>query len=307
MINTSPCDDTYAETLGAIKLGLALRNVNNTPTANASDVSDLRSVAEGDKLRSIILDSQSKLTILRQQYNVLLLEKQATDSALNEERQKIKLSDLEKEKVNLEVKRLTLREKRATDFIKCLRGLVSDVKNDVDESRTLAMDQVIEMIGSDVDLSDLVDIDVLLQREGFISKDDMTRPPDDFLNIILGSECSDLSPTDVLNTPGLEERFSGDSKPEGGSSQHVRMLRRDLRKVAKANVELQVSLKREKEYVQNIVDSGDINTNKLANEVVAMKASRDKMCNCALAAVNKLNEVSYFVFAQLVVLICLSH
>lgn len=26
---------------------------------------------------------------------------------------------------------------------------------------------------------------------------------------------------------------------------------------------------------------------------MAMKASRDKMCNCALAAVNKLNEVSY--------------
>ena len=282
LITASPCKTTFTDTLDAIKLGLKVRNVRNTLNPNAAETEDAHNTDADDKLRSMILDSQSKMTLLKQQHEKILREKQATEDALAEERQRMKIVGLEKEQINLELKRMKLREKRATEFIKCLRGLVSHVKNDSDDSRTMAIDQVIEMIGSDIDLGDLVDIDILLQNEGFISKDEASLAPDDLFNKLLGSESSEVSPTDVF------------SAGEGiiGDSNGVRILRRDMRKIAKANVELQVSLKKEREFVKSIVKAGDINTDKLANEAVAMRKSRDKMTNCALTAVNKLNEVS---------------
>jgi len=194
----------------------------------------------------------------------------------------MKLSSLEIEQINLELKRMKLREQRAIDFIKCLRGLISNANNDTDDCRATAIDQVVEMLGSDIDLSELVDIDILLQNEGFISKDEATLLPDDLFNKLLGSEGSDLSPTDVFS--------AGDSNARS-SSYHERILRRDMRKIAKANVELQVALKKERDFVQSVVKSGDMNKDMLAKEVLAMRSSREKMTKCALVAVNKLNEI----------------
>jgi len=283
MITASPCKTTFADTLDAIKLGLKLRNITNTPNSNTAQTDTAR-----DKLRSMILDSQSKMALLQQQYDSLLQEKEAMEDTLAEERQKVKLSGLEIEQINLEIKRMKLRERRATDFIKCLRGLISNIKNDADEGRAMAVDQVIELLGSDIDLSELVDIDTLLQGEGFISKAETTILPDDLFNKLTGSEGSDLSPTDVFSAGEVVNSNSN----AGNSSYHERILRRDMRKLAKANVELQVSLKKERDFLQNIVKSGDVNTDMLANEALAMRRSRDKMTKCALVAVNKLNEVS---------------
>lgn len=295
MIHTSPCRTTSTETLGAIKLGLKLQKVNNFPNTSAPDSSKFDG---GDKLNSMLFDSQSKLVLFKQKYDVLLKEKQAVENVLIEERQRMKSSDLDKEHIKLELKRMKLRVRRTTDFIKCLRGLIKEVKSDVDESRAVAIDHVIDMIGTDIDLSDLVDLDELLHEEGFISKDEMTHPSDVdvLLNKIYGSGDSGMT------TDGEEKKNESSHSVVGGTtddqkqamdpSHQVRMLRRDLRKIAKANVELQVSLKKEAEFVQNIVKGGEINTNKLANEAVAMRTSRDKMTNAALVAVNKLNEVS---------------
>ena len=283
LITASPCNTTFTDTLDAIKLGLKLQNVSNFINPYAEETEDDHNAVEEDnKLRSMIFDSQSKMTLLKQQYDKMLQEKQAAENALVEERQQMKIIGLEKEQINLELKRMKLREKRATEFIKCLRGLVSQNKNDSDDHRTMAIDQVIEMIGSDIDLGDLVDIDALLQNEGFISKDEGSLDPDELFNkLLFSSEGSELSPTDVY------------SAGEGmGDSNGVRSLLRDMRKIAKANVELQVSLKKERDFVKNIVNAGDINTDMLANEAVAMRKSRDKMTNCAFTAVNKLNEVS---------------
>ena len=282
LITASPCKTTFTDTLDAIKLGLKLQNVSNLIDPNAAEKEDDPNTAADDKLRSMILDNQSKITLLKQQYDKMLLEKQGAEDALLEQQQQMKIIGLEKEQINLELKRMKLREKRATEFIKCLRGLVSQTKNDADDNRAMAIDQVIEMIGSDIDLGDLVDIDALLQNEGFISKDEALLDPDDLFNKLLGSEGSELSPTDVISAA---EGINGDS--DG-----VRVLRRDMRKIAKANVELQLSLKKEREFVKNIVSGGDVDTNKLANEALAMRTSRDKMTSCALTAVNKLNEVS---------------
>ena len=273
MITASPCKTSFVETLNAIKLGQRLRTVHNTSYSNPNATADILNV--DDKLRSIILDGQSKMALLKQQYDKLLREKQAAEDALTEERQQLKIIAVEKEQTNLEVKRLKIREKRATEFIKCLRGLILHVeKNSTDDSKKLAIDQVIKMIGSDIDLGDLVDIDILLKDEGFISKDEATPSPDDLFHKLLGSEGSDLSPTDVISA-GVTGEGNG-----------IRNLRRDMRKVAKANVELQVSLKKEKDFVQSI------KTDKLYEEALLMRTSRDKMTNCALTAVNKLNEVS---------------
>jgi len=284
MITASPCKTTFADTLDAIKLGLKLRHITNTPNSNAAETGDVHNTdTAGDKLRSMILDSQSKMALLKQQYDSLLREKEATEDTLAEERQKMKLSSLEIEQINLELKRMKLREQRAIDFIKCLRGLISNANNDTDDCRATAIDQVVEMLGSDIDLSELVDIDILLQNEGFISKDEATLLPKDLFNKLLGSEGSDLSPTDVFS--------AGDSNARS-SSYHERILRRDMRKIAKANVELQVALKKERDFVQSVVKSGDMNKDMLAKEVLAMRSSREKMTKCALVAVNKLNEVS---------------
>lgn len=295
MINTSPCRTTSTETLGAIKLGLKLQKVNNFPNTSAPDSSK---IFGGDKLNSMLFDSQSQLVLLKQKYDVLLKEKQAVENVLIEERQRMKSSDLDKEHIKLELKRTKLRERRATDFIKCLRGLIKEVKSDVDEDRVIAIDHVIEMIGTDIDLSDLVDLDELLHEEGFISEDETTNPSDVdvLLNKIYGSGDSGVT-TDGEekkneSSHSLVGRTIEDQKQAMDPSHQVRMLRRDLRKIAKANVELQASLKKEAEFVQNIVKDGEINTNKLANEAVAMRTSRDKMTSAALVAVNKLNEVS---------------
>ena len=293
MITASPCNTTFADTLDAIKLGLKLQNVTNTPNSNAAETEDVDKTDTVNKLRSMVLESRSQTTLLKQQYGSLLRKKQATEDALAEERQKMKIGSLEREHINLELKRMTLREKRATEFIKSLRGLISHVKNDADDSRAMAIDQVIEMIGSDIELSDLVDIDILLQDEGFISKDETVLSPDDLFKRLLDSE-GNLSPTDVsTDIYSTGERINIDSNA-GNSYFNERILRRDMRKIAKANVELQVLLKKERDFVQSIVSEGDINTDKLANEALAMRSSRDKMTNCALIAVNKLNEVSSY-------------
>ena len=284
LITASPCKTTFTDTLDAIKLGLRLQNVSNTLKLNDAETEDDQNIDADDKLRSMILDRQSQMTLLKQQYDKRLEEKQAIEDALAEERQHMKIVDLEKEQINLELKRMKLREKRATEFIKCLRGMILHSKSDSDDNRTMAIEKVIEMVGSDVDLGDLVDIDLLLEKEGFISKDEASLAPDDLFNKLLGSEGSELSPTDVFSAG---EGITGDSNG-------VRILRRDMRKIAKANVELQVSLKKERDFVKSIVKAGDINTDKLAKEAVAMRKSRDKMTNCALTAVNKLNEVSNF-------------
>jgi len=281
LITASPCKTTFTDTLDAIKLGLRLQNVSNTLKLNDAETEDDQNIDADDKLRSMILDRQSQMTLLKQQYDKRLEEKQAIEDALAEERQHMKIVDLEKEQINLELKRMKLREKRATEFIKCLRGMILHSKSDSDDNRTMAIEKVIEMVGSDVDLGDLVDIDLLLEKEGFISKDEASLAPDDLFNKLLGSEGSELSPTDVFSAG---EGITGDSNG-------VRILRRDMRKIAKANVELQVSLKKERDFVKSIVKAGDINTDKLAKEAVAMRKSRDKMTNCALTAVNKLNEI----------------
>lgn len=296
LITASPCKTTFSETLDAIKLGLRMQNVSNTLKLNDVETEDDHNIDADDKLRSLILDKQSQMTLLKQQYDKMLQEKQATEDALAEERQQMKIVDLEKQQINLELKRMKLREKRATEFIKCLRGMVLHSKSDVDDNRTMAIEKVIEIVGSDIDLGDLVDIDLLLEKEGFISKDEASIAPDDLFNKLLGSEGSELSPTDVF------------SAGEGitGETNGVRILRRDMRKIAKANVELQVSLKKERDFVKSIVKAGDINTDKLAKEAVAMRKSRDKMTNCALTAVNKLNEVSKFGGFQLLMVLFFS-